>query len=362
MSMTGAGCRQRPWGRVDGRLASLYTLRNRAGMHARLSDYGGTLVGLELPAAAGPPVDVVLGFDRLTGARGEAYAQEQPYLGALIGRVANRIAGAAFELEGRRVVLEPNDGPNLLHGGPQGFHTRLWAARMLDDPDAPGVAFAYRSQDGEGGFPGAVAAEAVYRLGPGPVLRLELRAVSDAVTPVSLTHHPYFNLAGHGAGDVLQHELTLFAERYTPTDADLVPTGAVRDVAGTAFDFRVPKALGRDVTDPALGGGYDVNFVVSGAPGTLRPAARLREPASGRTLEIHTTQPGLQLYTGNGLDGSLVGKGGVRYGRHAGVALEAQALPNAVNTPRFPPVWLHPGEAYRQVVEYRFAFDADQDA
>lgn len=359
--MDEVGCLHRSWGRADGRQASLYILRNRAGMLARLSDYGGTLVGLELPAARGPAVDVVLGFDRLTGRRGEAYAQEQPYLGALIGRVANRIAGAAYELDGRRVVLEPNDGPNLLHGGPLGFHTRLWAARALDDPDAPGVAFAYRSEDGEGGFPGAVSAEAVYRLGPGRVLRLELRAVSDAVTPVSLTHHPYFNLAGHAAGSVLHHELTLFAERYTPTDASLIPTGEVRDVAGTAFDFRAPKALGRDLADPVLGGGYDVNFVVPGAPGTLRPAARLRDPASGRTLEIHTTQPGLQLYTGNGLDGSLVGKGGVRYVRHAGVALEAQAFPNAVNTPGFPPVWLRPGEAYRQVVEYRFASDAGQD-
>ncbi len=358
MSMDRTGCRRRSWGRVRGREASLYTLRNRAGMVARLSDYGGTLVGLELPTPAGPPVDVVLGFDRLTGAPGEAYAQEQPYLGALIGRVANRIAGSAFELDGRRIVLAPNDGANLLHGGPQGFHTRLWAARALDDPDAPGVAFSYRSPDGEGGFPGAVSADAVYRVGPGQLLRLELSAVSDAPTPVSLTHHPYFNLAGHAAGDVLQHELTLFAERYTPTGADLVPTGEVGEVAGTAFDFRTPKALGRDLADPALGSGYDVNFVLSGRPGTLRPAARLRDPASGRMLEIHTTQPGLQLYTGNGLDGSLVGKGGTRYGRHGGVALEAQAIPNAVNTPRFPSVWLRPGEAYRQVVEYRFSLVA----
>ncbi|MEJ2359679.1 MAG: galactose mutarotase [Deinococcales bacterium] len=358
MSMDWTGCRRRSWGRVRGREASLYTLRNGAGMVARLSDYGGTLVGLELPTPAGPPVDVVLGFDRLTGAPGEAYAQHQHYLGALIGRVANRIAGAAFELDGRRVVLDPNDGANLLHGGPQGFHTRLWAARALNDPDAPGVAFSYRSEDGEGGFPGTVSAEAVYRLGPGPVLRLELGAVSDALTPVSLTHHPYFNLAGHAAGDVLQHDLTLFAARYTPTHADLVPTGAVREVAGTAFDFRAPKTLGRDLADPALGSGYDVNFVVSGAPGTLRPAARLHDALSGRTLEILTTQPGLQLYTGNGLDGSLVGKGGARYGRHAGVALEAQAFPNAVNTPRFPSVWLRPGEMYRQVVEYRFSWAA----
>jgi aldose 1-epimerase len=348
------GCRQQAWGRVHGREASLFTLRNRAGMVARLSDFGGTLVGLELPATAGEAVDVVLGFDRLNGAVGEAYAQEQPYLGALIGRVANRIGGASFELDGRRVTLEANDGENSLHSGPTGFHTRVWAARALDDADAPGVALEYRSEDGEGGFPGAVVARAAYRLGPGRALRLELSAVSDALTPVSLTHHPYFNLAGHASGDVLEHRLTLFAERFTPTGPDLVPTGEVLDVADTAFDFRHPKALGRDLGRPAVAGGYDVNVVVSGTPGTLRPAARLSDPATGRTLEVWTTQPALQLYTGNGLNGNLVGKGGVRYARHAGVALEAQAYPNAVNTPHFPPVWLRPGETYRQVVEYRF--------
>ncbi len=353
--MDASGWERRSWGGGNGREASLYTLRNRAGMVARLSDYGATLVGLEVPAADGPPVDVVLGFDRLTGPPREAYAADQPYLGALVGRVANRIGGAAFELDGRRVVLEPNDGPNLLHGGPLGFHSRVFGARPFDDPDAPGVAFHYRSPDGEGGFPGVVTVEAVYRLGPGHELRLELVAHSDAVTPVSLTHHPYFNLAGHASGDVLRHELTLFARHTTPTSADLVPTGEVREVAGTACDFRAPKALGRDLGDPALGGGYDVNFVLAGVAGTLRPAARLRDPVSGRLLEVHTTQAGLQLYTGVGTDGALTGKGGARYGPHAGVALEAQAFPNAVNTPAFPPVWLHPGQTYRQVIAYRFA-------
>jgi aldose 1-epimerase len=353
--MDESGWQRRTWGTVGEREASLFTLRNRAGMVARLSDYGATLVDLEVPAADGAPVDVVLGFDRLTGPPRGAYAADQPYLGALVGRVANRIAGAAFELDGRAVVLEPNDGPNLLHGGPQGLHSRLFSARPFDDPDVPGVAFSYRSPDGEGGFPGAVAVEAVYRLGPGRMLRLELRAGSDAVTPVSLTHHPYFNLAGHASGDVLRHELTLFARHITPTSADLLPTGEVREVAGTPFDFRAPKALGRDLGDPALGGGYDVNFVLAGMPGTLRPVARLRDPASGRLLEVHTTQAGLQLYTGVGTDADLAGKGGARYGPHAGVALEAQAFPNAVNTPGFPQVWLHPGQTYRHVIEYRFA-------
>ncbi len=342
------------WGTVDGAEASLFTLRGRGGMTARISDYGGTLVGLEVPDGRGGRVDVVLGLDLLTGPPGRAYAGEQPYLGALVGRVANRIAGAGFELGGTRYRLPANDGRNHLHGGPAGFHSRLWASQPLSDEEAPGVALSYLSEDGEGGYPGTVRAGATYRLLPGNVLRLELRAVSDAPTPVSLTHHPYFNLAGHDSGAVLGHELALLARYVTPADAELIPTGEVREVDGTAFDFRSPRSLGEAMAGPEAGGGYDVSFVVDGAAGTLRPAARLREPASGRALEVWTTQPALQLYTGNGLDGTVVGKGGVPYRRHAGVALEAQAYPNAVNTPHFPPVWLRPGEVYRHVVEYRF--------
>ncbi|MEJ2291749.1 MAG: galactose mutarotase [Deinococcales bacterium] len=352
---SGPGWERRPWGATGGREAWLYTLRGEDGAVARISDDGGRLVALELPGQGSKEgVDVVLGLASAGGAVGVDPPPEQGYLGALIGRVANRIADARFELDGRTVVLEPNDGDHLLHGGAGGFHARSWSAQPLPGSKAPGLALSYLSADGEGGFPGRVWAGAAYRLGPGPVLRLELSAVSDTLTPVSLTHHPYFNLAGHGSGDVLAHELTLYAERFTPTTADLVPTGEVRLVAGTPFDLRSPRAIGQAMGHRDVAEGYDVNVVVDGRPGTLRPAARLRDPASGRSLELWTTQPGLQVYTGNGLDGTIVGKGGVRYGRHAGIALEAQAFPNAVNLPHFPQVWLRPGAGFRQVVEYRF--------
>ena len=352
---SGRGLRGRPWGTIRGREATLYTLRGDDGTVARISDDGGRLVALELPAGgAERSVDVVLGLDRAGGDSAARAVPEQAYLGALIGRVANRIAGARFELDGRTVKLGPNEGRHLLHGGAGGFHARTWAAQPLADGGGPGLALSYLSEDGEEGFPGRVWAGAVYRLLAGPVLRLALWAACDAPTPVSLTHHPYFNLAGHGSGDVLGHELTLFADRYTPTAGDLLPTGEVRQVAGTPFDLRAPRTIGDALDHPGAAGGYDINVVVAGRPGALRPAARLRDPASGRTLEVWTTQPALQVYTGNGLDGRIVGKGGVRYGRHAGIALEAQAFPNAVNLPHFPPVWLRPGRSYHEVVEYRF--------
>ncbi|MEJ2665998.1 MAG: galactose mutarotase [Deinococcales bacterium] len=354
MTATNAGLTQRAWGEAEGGACSLYTLRNRAGMVARVSDFGATLVALELPpdAHADSGVDVVLGLDGLAGPDG--YAGTQPFLGAVIGRVANRIGGAAFELAGRRVTLPANDGPNHLHGGPGGFHHRLWAAQPLPSADAPALALSYLSEDGEGGYPGRVWAGAVYRLGPGRALSLEFRAVTDALTPVSLTQHAYFNLAGHASGDVLEHRLTVFAERYTPTDDALIPTGEVLDVAGTVFDFRAGRALGEAVASGALPGGYDINMLVAGRSGELRPAARLEHPASGRRLELWTTQPALQVYGGGQLDGSLVGKGEARYARFAGAALEAQAIPNAVNLPHLPQVWLRPGEVYRERIEYRF--------
>ena len=347
------GCHREPWGTVDGREASLYTLVNAAGLRARVSDFGATLVALEVPDA-GTMVDVILGLDALTGSDGGGYAGSQPYLGAVIGRVANRIGGAAFELDGRRVQLPANDGANHLHGGPAGFHHRCWAAQAVADAEAPGLVLSYLSEDGEGGFPGRVWVAARYALGPGRELSLELRATCDAVTPVSLTHHPYFNLAGHASGSVLDHRLTVFGDHFTATDAGLVPTGAVQPVAGTPFDLRAGRTLGDAVRDGALPGGYDVNLLLTGAAGTLRPVARLEEPASGRRLELWTTQRALQIFTAGSLDGSLVGKGGTPYDRFAGVALEAQAIPNAVNLSHLPQVWLRPGEVYRERIVYRF--------
>lgn len=347
------GWHRRPWGMVDGREAALFTLVGRWGMRARVSDFGATLVALEL-LDGDAAVDVVLGLDSLSGGPGAGYAEPQPYLGATIGRVANRIGGAAFELDGRRIALPANEGANQLHGGPGGFHHRLWAAQPLPHPEAPGLALSYLSEDGEDGYPGRVRAHVEYRLGPGRALSLELRATCDAATPVSLTHHPYINLAGHAAGDVLGHRLTVFGEHYTPADRELVPTGEVHRVAGTPFDLRSGRVLGEAVRAGTLPDGYDVNLLIGGAPGTFRPAARLEHPGSRRAMELWTTQRALQVYTGGSLDGSLVGKGGARYARFAGVALEAQAIPNAVNLPHLPQVWLRPGELYYERIEYRF--------
>ena len=347
-----------PWGEVGGERVTLFDLTNDLGMRARILDLGGTLVGLELPTDDAGTVDVVLGYDAVDGERGHAYLSSGGYFGALVGRVANRIAGAAFELDGEHVEVAANDGRNSLHGGSIGFDRRRWRAQSLALPDGPALALSYVSPDLEEGYPGTVHVLALYQLTHRGTLRLELRATTDRPTPVSLTNHSYWNLAGHGAGDVLDHELTLFADVYTPAGPDSVPVGTVLGVDGTPFDFREAKRVGRDLGDPAVtairGGGYDTNVVVRGRPGTLRPAARLRDPASGRVLEVWTTQPGLQVYSGNFLDGSHVGKGGAVYDKHAGMALEPQAYPNAVNTPHFPSAVLRPGQIYRQLIEYRF--------
>lgn len=350
MERASASVRQRPWGRLADGGATLFTLTAADGTVARISDLGAALVGLELDVG-GDRRDVVLGLDRpATGAdHGDG-----AYFGAVIGRVANRIALGRFELGGRTVQLETNDGPHHLHGGRHGFHRRMWSARALPDAVAPGLALTCLSADGEGGYPGEVAVTAVYGLAPGPTLRLELGAVTDRVTPVSLTHHPYLNLAGHASGSVLGHRLQVAADRYLPTTADGIPLGEEREVDGTAYDFRTARALGRDLP----GEGYDVHLVVRGRPGELRFAARLTAPASDLALELWTTQPGLQLYTGNGLDGTAKGKGGAVYRRHGGVALEAQAPPDAVHGPGAASVLVAPGVAARHVIEYRFSVAA----
>lgn len=343
MASDAASVRQRPWGSG----ASRVTLAAPDGSRAHISDLGAALIGLELPTGAGPR-DVVLGLDRPADDR---VVGDAAYFGAVIGRVANRIALGRFELEGRSVQLETNDGPHHLHGGRLGFHRRTWSTQLLPHPTSPGVALSYLSVDGEGGYPGQVWATAIYRLVPGPTLRLELGAVADRVTPVSLTHHPYLNLEGHAAGTVLRHGLEVAAESYLPTLPDGIPDGRELAVEGTAYDFRGGKPLGRDLP----GEGYDVHLPVRGRVGELRFAARLTAPAADLAMELWTTQPGVQLYTGNGLEVRTGGKGGASYGRHGGVALEAQAPPDAVHGPRAAAVLLAPGVASRQVIEYRFS-------
>ncbi len=323
-------------------------------MAARLTDHGATLVALDVPDRAGRPTDVVLGFDTLDGYRGD-----HPCFGATVGRVANRIAGARFALDGEEYALAKNDGPHTIHGGARGFDRRVWAATTGEGPEGAWVSFTRTSSDGEEGYPGTVEASVTYRLTPANELVIEMGATTDRPTLVNLAHHSYWNLAGHASGDVLGHVLQLSSDHYTPNDATRVPRGTIEPVAGTPHDFTRPKRLGQDLArtggDPA---GYDVNFVVTGRPwraGELRKVARVEAPASGIVMDLSATEPGVQLYTANFLDGTLRGKGGASYGRHAGFCLETQKYPDAVHHPEWPSPILRPGERYRHVMVHRFS-------
>lgn len=340
------------FGAAHGRTIDLYTLTNAHGMRAAISTYGGTLVALHAPDRQGRLGDVLLGFDTLEG-----YLAEHPYFGSLIGRVGNRIARGRFELGGVTYTLACNNGPNHLHGGPGGFHRAIWRAEVRAAGDEPSLALSYHSPAGEEGYPGNLAVTVVYTLTAQNELRIDYSATTDQATPVNLTNHAYFNLAG--AGDVLGHEIQLLAARFIPVNADLIPLGELRAVAGTPMDFRTPQPIGARLAadDEQLRvalGGYDHTWALDAPPGTLGLAARVAEPASGRAMEVYTTQPGVQFYTGNFLDGSLAGKGGVRYSKYAGFCLETQHFPDSPNQPQFPSVILRPGEAYRQTTLYCF--------
>jgi aldose 1-epimerase len=347
-----------PFGALaDGTAVDRYTLDSGRGLVVRVLTYGGILQAIEVPDAAGRPANVALGLADL-----DAYlAGNPPFFGALIGRYANRIAGGRFRLDGRTHRLPVNDPPNHLHGGPEGFDKRVWAATETGDADAAGLELAYTSPDGEMGYPGTLAVRARYTLTAANELRIDYQATSDAPTHVNLTNHTYFNLAGEAAGTIDDHELELHAGRYTPIDATAIPTGELAGVAGTPFDFGSPRPIGERVDDADRqlehGLGYDHNFVVDRPPGdrSLRPAARVTDPASGRVLEVLTTEPGVQFYSGNQLDGTLAGPGGVAYRRRAGFALETQHFPDSPNQPGFPSTVLRPGEVYRSATVYRFA-------
>ena len=331
--------RREPWGSTRaGEPVELVTL-DHGRVRARCTNFGATLVSLEVPDRAGELGDVVLGFDSLA----EYESERNPYCGGVVGRCANRIGGARFTLDGREVRLTANEGANHLHGGARGFDRRLWTTR---EARGSSVHFDLHSADGDEGYPGALDVSAGYHLGPVAegqstfVVGVQLLAHVHAPTPCSPTQHGYFNLAG--SGSVLDHTLEVFASRYVVVDAELVPTGELASVAGTPFDFRRPRRIGARIAalEATPARGYDVCFVLDGA-GWHAPAARLHDPRSGRTLEIHTQQPGLQLYTGNRLDG-LRGKRGARHERFAGACLETQGLPDAVNHPHFPSVVLRP--------------------
>lgn len=338
-----------PFGNTpDGRAVELYSLTNAHGMRMRVMTYGATVVSLETPDRDGKPADVVLGFDTLA-----AYIEDSPYFGAACGRYANRIANATFTLDGERYELAANDGANSLHGGLRGLDKVVWQAEPTGDEDDSRLLLTVVSPDGDEGYPGALSVAMEYELTDANEFRITYRAETDKATPVNLTNHSYFNLAGAGTGDVLGHVLTVHADRYTPVDEGLIPTGELRSLDGSALDFRAATAIGARIGD--VPGGYDHNYVLRGQEGSLALAAEVREPGSGRTMAVLTTEPGVQLYTGNFLDGSHVGKGALPYKQHYGFCLETQHYPDSPNQPGFPSTILRPGAVYRQTTVYRFA-------
>jgi aldose 1-epimerase len=336
-------------GKLGGVPVHMYTLTNRNGLVARITNYGATLTELHVPDRAGTLADVVTGFESLDG-----YLKGGPYFGAIVGRVANRIADAAFTLDGTRYALAANDGPHHLHGGRRGWDKVLWTARPVDTPEGPSLELTYVSKDGEEGYPGTVTARTVYTLTHQNELKVEMQATTDAATLVNLAHHSYWNLGGHGSGTIVDHELTLHADRYTP-GSPLVPLGEVKAVQGTPFDFTSPKRIGRDLLQTGLTpAGYDHNFVVNGDPDRMREVARVVDPKSGRVMTLSANQPGVQFYTGNFLDGSLTGKG-TTYVQHAAFCLETQKFPNAVNVPAWrDQAVLRPGQTYRHLMVHAF--------
>ena len=339
---------KQPYGKLpDGREVDLYTLTNAAGMRVKLITYGALTVGVEVPDRDGKLTDVTLGYATLEG-----WLDNPNYFGATVGRYANRIAKGKFILDGSTCTLATNNGENHLHGGVQGFHKVLWDAQPVETDAAVGVRLTYLSKDGEEGYPGNLKVAALYSLTAGNEFKVEFSATSDKPTVVNLAHHSYWNLAGPAAGDILGHVLTVNADRYTPVDAGLIPTGELAAVKGTALDFTAPTAIGKRIGQ--LEGGYDHNFVLRRDQQALCLAARVVEPTSGRVMEILTDQPGMQFYSGNFLDGSVTGKGGVAYGKHFGLCLETQHFPDSPNQPAFPPVVLRPGETYRHTMVHTF--------
>ena len=354
--------RPQPFGMTHrGEAVSLYTLKNAHGMQAKVLDYGGIIVSLRVPDRNGRLDDVVLGFDSLGD-----YERGSPYFGAIIGRYGNRIARGRFTLDGRTYTLATNNGPNHLHGGVRGFDKVIWSVTPFQRSDSVGLVMNYTSPDGEEGYPGTLRATVTYTLTDKNEFIFDYQATTDRPTPVNLTQHSYFNLAGDGKGDILGHVVRLNADRFTPVESTLIPTGEIKSVAGTPFDFRTSTAIGAriDRNDEQLryGRGYDHNFVLNkggrggkgGIEGDVTLAAHVYEPTTGRVMEISTTEPGLQFYSGNFLDSTLRGKQGVVYGRRSGFAMETQHFPDSPNKPAFPSTILRPGEEYRSRTIYRF--------
>jgi aldose 1-epimerase len=336
----------------DGTAVDLYTLRNDKGAEARICNYGGIVTSLKVRDRNGKLGDVVLGYDNLAG-----YLRASPHFGCLVGRYGNRIAQGKFTLNGKEYTLARNNNGNHLHGGLKGFDKVVWAAKPIPSRLGTALELKYVSQDGEEGYPGNLSITAVYTLTDDNALRLDFTATTDADTVCNLTHHSYFNLAG--AGDVLNHQVMIYADKFTPVDANLIPTGDLRPLDGSPLDFRHAEKIGARINQAdeqlKLGNGYDHNYVLSKPPGELGLAARVYEDSSGRLLEVFTTEPGMQFYTGNFLDGSITGKGGWVYQFRNGFCFEPQHFPDSPNQPYFPTTVLKPGQTYQNTIIYKFS-------
>jgi aldose 1-epimerase len=348
----GPAYEQEPFGKLpDGTPITAYTLINKNGVKATIINYGGIVTKLSVPDKDGKFADVVLGFDNLQG-----YVKESPYFGCIVGRVANRVANAKFTLDGKEYTLAANNGQHTLHGGTKGFDKRVWKAEPQLSGLGPALKLSYTSKDKEEGYPGTLQCEVTYTLTDDNGLRIDYKATTDKPTPVNLTNHTYFNLSGQGSGSILNEVLQLKADKYTPADESLIPTGKIEPVKGTPFDFTKPTPIGERIKQ--AGGkpvGYDLNYV-HGMKRTDQPrlVATVTDPKSGRVLQVLTTEPGIQFYTGNFLDGKIKGKGGAAYGQYNAFCLEAQFFPDSPNQPNFPSITLKPGDEYRQTTIYRF--------
>lgn len=340
---------EQDWGRTpEGTTVKLFTLTNSKGMVAKIATYGAIVTELRVPDRNGKIENVVLGFDNL-----EQYLKGHPFFGAVAGRVANRIAKGRFTLDGKQYTLATNNGPNHLHGGLKGFDKVVWEAKPIQKGSLPALELSYLSKDGEEGYPGNLHVTVVYALTEDNELQVEYSATTDKATPVNLTNHSYFNLAG--SGEIGGHELMINADRYTVTDDTLIPTGEIAPVKGTPLDFTQPMSIGARLNQvKRTPSGYDDNFVLNSGGKSLAVAARVHEPTTGRVMEVLTTEPGVQLYTGNFLDGTLKGINGALYNQHTGFCLETQHFPDSVNHPNFPSTILRPGQIYKSRTVFKF--------
>ncbi|MDP4644597.1 MAG: galactose mutarotase [Opitutales bacterium] len=342
------------FGEFEGKPVTLYTMTNEQGMVAKITDYGGIVVSLLVPDRDGKLEDVVLGFEDFA-----AYEADEGWYGAITGRTANRIKHGKFSIDGNNYQLATNNGPNHMHGGVKGFNKKLWKGTASVINGEPQLKLTYTSPDGEEGFPGKLEITTTYTLTTDNGLQIQYEATTDKPTICNITHHSYWNIGGPDSKSILEQELQMFADTYNPTDENYIPTGEIRSVAGTPFDFSQPKPIGRDIdaddVQLKIGKGYDHNFVINGEPGTLRPVARLHDPKSGRMMEMLSTDHGVQVYSGNWFDGSVVGRGGIPYTHRIAICFECQHFPDAINQPNFKSPILRPGEVYEKTTVYRFS-------